>query len=296
MTTIRAFGLGLAIFAALIVPLGASAADSPTLAVSPAAVSAVTGDDIGIDITAANVPAQPGAGGYLVVLKWDPAVLSLTSLVDAGWVTSGQIVVVYTNATIDNAAGGAEADCTPVIGFGAGVSTVAPHVLAHAIFHAKAPGSSAIELGGADPPSSLLNPSNSDIATTLVNGSITVSAPVVAAASETPVPVVTEAAPTSTPSASRTALAATSIPTQAGQAFTPTPPAPIATTNSTTPSTKPTQATLSKVEVPRTGSGTEAGTDGAVWWIPALIAIGAALLGIGGWVVLRWSRGRTTYR
>ena len=134
-----------------------------------------------------------------------------------------------------------------------------------------------------------LNPSNDDINTTLTGGSVTVVAPAVAAsATDTPIPQATATAAsdaTSTPQPSSTTAAAASA-----TASQPTPPPAVAT-----PSTKPTQQTLSKVEVPRTGSGAPAGADnsGIAWWIPALTAVGAALLGLGGFTALRWAHRRT---
>ena len=247
----------------------AHAADPSAISVAPATASADAGDDVALDIDAANIPAQPGLGGYLIVLKWDPAVLVLTSFTDTGWVTSGEIVVICTTPMIDNTSGTAEADCTPIIGFGSGVSTTAPNALAHAVFHAKAPGSTAIDLSG----SSLLNSSNVALTTTLANGSVTVAA----APTATPSPVGTSTAePTNTPSAA----SATSTPVPQAT------PQPISPTSST----KPAQETLSKVDVPRTGSVAAADTSGPRWKIPALAAVGAALLGLGGLAAFRMGR------
>ncbi len=149
----------------------ARAADPVTIAVSPATANATVGDDVALDITAANVPVFPGLGGYLILLEWNPAVLTLTSLTDSGWVTSGQIVVICTTPAIDNVAGNASADCTPVFGVPPGVSTSAPRALAQAVFHPAGPGSTAINLTG----SNLLDPSNVVITSTLTGGSVTVS-------------------------------------------------------------------------------------------------------------------------
>lgn len=259
---------------------GAYAADPSIISVEPPAASANVGDDIPLDINAANIAESPGLGGYLLVLRWDPAVLTLTSITDSGWVTSGDAVVVCTTPTIDNGAGMAEADCTPVLSFGAGVSTSGPQALAHAVFEAKAAGTTAIDLTG----SSLLNTSNVAITSTLTNGSVTVGAPSPATPTHTPSPGATSTAqPTRTPTPEQPANTPESRAT----------PEPA----STTLSTKPAQETLSKVEVPRTGSGTPASAErsGTAWWIPVLTAAGAALLGTGGLAAFRWARRRTDH-
>lgn len=258
---------------------GARAADPAVMSVTPATATASVGDDIALDVNAANIAASPGLGGYLIVLTWDPAVLTLTSITDAGWVTGGQVVVVCSTPTIDNGAGTAEADCTPILSFGAGVSTSAPHALAHAVFHAKAAGTTGIDLTS----SNLLNPSSVAMTSTLTGGSVTVVAPTSTPVS-TPSPGATSTAqPTRTPTTAPPTGTAVSQPTP--QAITPT------------PSTKPTQETLSKVEVPRTGSGTPASAErsGTAWWIPGLTAAGVALLAMGGVAAFRWARRRTDH-
>lgn len=268
----------------------ASGDDPTTVSVSPAIASVTVGDDVALDINAANVPAQPGIGGYLLTLTWDPVVLSLTSFADAGWVPGGQIIVICTTPTIDNVAGTASADCTPVFGFGGGVSTSAPRALAHAVFRAVAPGSTAIDLTG----SNLLNTSNIAIASTLTGGHATVSA--AAAATNTPLP-----ASTSTPISGTTSTAhpsSTAAPVQG----TDTPAAASASTRSTSTgnaqalSTKPAPGTLSSVEVPPAGSGTGDGGGGTPWRIPILAALGALLLGVAGFTAFRWMRGSTVQR
>lgn len=262
-----------------------------SVSVSPSAVSATVGDDVALDITVANVPAQPGLGGYVVALTWDPAVLSLTSLVDSGWLAAkgGNVVAFCETLGIDNAAGTASADCTPILAFGPGVSPSG--ALASAVFHAKSPGSTAINLGG----SSLKGTSESStIASTLTGSTVTIGAPAqVAATTDTPVPPVTPTLPagrTSTPAPSSTPAAAPSGATSAETA------APTsAVLISQTPSTKPTQGTLSKVEVPPTGSGSPGG-DGMTWWVPVLAAAAAILLGGGGVAAFRRANRRTDDR
>jgi hypothetical protein len=188
------------------------------------------------------------------------------------------VIVVCTTPIIDNAAGTAEIDCTPVVGFGAGVSTTAPQVLVEAVFEAKAPGASAVDLTG----SVLVNPSNVALTSTLTGGSVTVAAPT---ATATPSPDAT-----STPQPTNT-------PTMAQPTTTAVVPATPEQT-SAAPSTKPAGETLSKVEVPRTGFGTPTGAknSGFAWWTPALTAAGAALLGIGGFTAFRRANRRRDHR
>jgi len=246
---------------------GARAADGPEILVSPATTTVNVGDDVSLDIEAANVPVSPGLGGYLVSLQWNPAVLQLTSITDAGWVTNGNIIDSCETTSIDNAAGTAAFDCTPALAFGPGVSTTEPRVMARAIFHATATGTTAIDLTG----STLINPSNIVIASTITGSSVTVAA----------------AQPSSTPSPKATA---TAQPTGT--------PDPTATSPSisATPSTNPTAGALSRVEVPQTGSGTTARSDsGMTWWMTALVAA-AALLGVGGFAALRRASRRTDDR
>jgi hypothetical protein len=151
----------------------ALAAGPVTVSVSPATAAAMVGADFTLDIDAANV-SPPGLGGYVIVVQWNPAILTLRSLSDSGWVTSGQVFVLCTTPTINNTAGYAELDCTPIFGFGSGVTTSAPHALAYAVFHANAPGTTAIDLTGSE----LLDPVSATIpVSTFTNGSATVFVP-----------------------------------------------------------------------------------------------------------------------
>lgn len=284
---LRALLLAVTLTAVVARPQHAAQAAGPAVvAVSPASTSTTVGDEIVIDITAANVPEQPGIGGYLIVLEWDAAVLTLTSISDAGWLTAkgGNILPYCDPPDIDNVAGTAAADCSPILAFGLGASPSGP--LVHAVFRARAPGSTAISLEG----SALKGTSESStIDSSITGGTVTVAgSAAVAAVTDTPISQVTATAAsitTSTPQPSSTAAAAA---TATASRPTPRPAAE-------TPSTKPTQQTLSKVDVPRTGSGTPTGADngGIAWWIPALTAVGAALLGLGGFTAFRWAHRRT---
>ena len=93
-------------------------AATPELAFSPAAATVAVGSDVNVDITVGGVDAEPGLGGYDIALSFDPAVVHLTSLVDAGLVTQGQNIVICNPASIDNAAGTATASCGTLPIFG----------------------------------------------------------------------------------------------------------------------------------------------------------------------------------
>jgi hypothetical protein len=152
------------------------------MSVASATASTGVGGGITLDVTAANVSA-PGLGGYVIILTWDPAVLTMISLTDSGWVTGGNIIVICTTPTIDNTAGTAELDCTPIYGFGSGVTTSGPQALAQAVFHANALGTTAVDLTG----SILLDPLNVAIqTTTLTSGSVMVTPASVGGVAESP--------------------------------------------------------------------------------------------------------------
>ncbi len=265
---------------AMLAPARTTAAAGPTLAVTPASSNAVVGADVALDITVASVPASPGVAGFYVQLKWDPALLSLTSLAEADWIGSGDIYPVCTTI-VDNGSGGAAADCTPALVFGDGLSTTAPQALVHAVFQAKAAGTTSIDLAG----SYLKNPSNIEVAATLANGSVTVSP----APTSTPGPATATVAATDTPAASTTATA-TAVATSTAT------PAAAATSNVEANSTNAAGATLSNVEAPRTGSGNGSeGSNRTAWWIAGIAATAAAVTAGGaatyGW---RWSRRRAS--
>lgn len=169
-----AYRLSRALFFASVIMIALAAsgrgahAAGPTMFVSPASASAGVGNDIALDLDAANIPSSPGLGGYVIALQWNPAILTLTSLADAGWVTSGQVVVACTTPAIDNTNGRAELDCTPLFALGAGVSPSG--TLAHAVFHTMALGGTVIDITG----SSLVDASGNTISSTPTNGSVSV--------------------------------------------------------------------------------------------------------------------------
>jgi hypothetical protein len=141
---------------------------------SPASATVAAGGTVNVDITISNVT---NLGGYDLYLQFDPAVVHLTSLVDAGFVTNNPTNVVVCNnpATIDNTAGTATDSCDTAA-FpppGPGVSTTTPVALMHASFTGVSSGTSSLTLNGTD----LLDPSGIQLAPapTLGTGSITVS-------------------------------------------------------------------------------------------------------------------------
>src|SRR5437868_9539760 len=146
-------------------------AATPQLAFSPPSATIAVGSDVNVDISVADVDAQPGLGGYDIALSFDPAVVHLTSLVDSGLVTQGQNIVICNPASIDNAAGTARASCgtLPIFGF-PGVAVAAAAPLMHAVVSAQAAGSTTLSLAG----SVLEDPAGESVTATLVAGSITV--------------------------------------------------------------------------------------------------------------------------
>lgn len=261
-------------------------ADGPAqITVAPGAKTATIGEDFSLDYDVANVATSPGIGGYVIAVRFDPAILQMTALTDAEFVTKGQNIVFCDAASIDNSAGTAAIGCVPVPLFGApGVSTTAPRALARSTFHAKAAGTSAIDITD----STLESPSETNITSALTNGSVTVSgASAQATTTPAPAPSPTVAPPTQAPVATETELAApTSTP----------PPTTIAAAQVV--STKPSGGALSNVVVPQTGSGTppESGGGHGVWWTVALIIGGVALVLAGGAGALRWKRHNEIHR
>ena len=147
-------------------------ATTAQLAFSPSSASVAMGGNVAVDITVANVS---NLGGYDVSLQFNPAIVHLGSLADAGFVTSGGNIVACNTATIDNTAGTAQDSCATISPFGPpgpGVSTVAPRALLHASFTGVGVGKSALTLSGSD----LLDPNGAQIPVMLGTGSITVAA------------------------------------------------------------------------------------------------------------------------
>ena len=177
-------------------------AATPQLAFSPPSATIAVGSDVNVDISVADVDAQPGLGGYDIALSFDPAVVHLTSLVDSGLVTQGQNIVICNPASIDNAAGTATATCgtLPIFGF-PGVSAGAPSPLLHAVFSAQAPGSATLSLAK----SVLEDPVGGSLSVTFVPGSITVPG------TEAPTATIPAAAVVETPGSSATAGPAAAV-------------------------------------------------------------------------------------
>jgi hypothetical protein len=157
---------------AIAMPTRATAATNQ-LDFSPGSATIAAGGTVNVDITISNVT---NLGGYNLHLQFNPAVVHLTSLVDAGFVTNNPTnVVVCNTATIDNTAGTATDSCAtaPFPPPGPGVSATAPVALMHASFKGVGSGTSSLTLNGTN----LLDPSGIQLtpAPTLGTGSITVS-------------------------------------------------------------------------------------------------------------------------
>jgi hypothetical protein len=149
------------------------------VAFSPSSSSVAVGSNRAVDITVANVS---NLGGYDVYVYFNRAVVHMTSLTDAGFVTSGGNIVVCNTATINNSAGWATDSCATFSPFGTpmpGVSTVTPNTptaLMHASFTGMAAGKSVLTLTGTQGTTVLKDPNDNPIAATLGTGSITVTA------------------------------------------------------------------------------------------------------------------------
>lgn len=146
-------------------------AGSTQVAFSPATASIPVDGTVDIDLTVASVN---NLGGYDVFIQFDPAVVRMTSLTDAGFVTDSENIVVCNTPTINNVAGTATNSCAtvPIIGPpGPGVSTGSPTALMNASFLGVGNGKSALTLSGTE----LLDPNGAPIAAALGSGSITVS-------------------------------------------------------------------------------------------------------------------------
>jgi len=80
-------------------------APAAALAFAPSSSTANVGATILLDVTVANVAASPGLGGYDISLTFNPAVVRLETLTDAGLLTGGSNIVICVPAQIDNVAG-----------------------------------------------------------------------------------------------------------------------------------------------------------------------------------------------
>ncbi len=250
----------------------ARAAGPAVLAFAPVNSSTPAGDTVSVDVTVANVAADPGLAEYDLTLHVNPAVVRIDSFSDSGFITTGQTIVVCVPGAVDNTAGTAAATCTAVPLFGLpGETTTSAVTLLHAAFTALAPGTSPLTLFG-----TLSGPTGTDIPAAIGSGSISVSAPAAAPSA------------TSTPSATPTQTASPTTPVQTSTAM-PTPRVPAATN---TP--EPASATVAaRLKAPETGSG---GSGGGPSW--AVLA-GAFVVCSGVVVVVSyavWQRRRAQIR
>ncbi|HYM14629.1 MAG TPA: hypothetical protein VEZ14_03655 [Dehalococcoidia bacterium] len=255
-----------------------AAAQSPTaqLAFAPASSSATVGASVAVDVTIADVAASPGLGGYAVDIAFNPAVVRMDSLTDAGVLANS--VALCLPGQINNTAGTATIGCSPLFSLG-GFSTMAPVALLHASFTALAAGTSPLDLTG----STLQSPANAAIAVGLSKGAIVVTAPQAATAtpgrSSTPAPTATA---TPSPSATATSGAATEAATPGDTGASPTAGLPQSVVET---------VVASALGAPNTGTG--GGSHGMAWALAAAVtAIALALA--GGVAFLRGRRGRAT--
>ncbi len=214
MTRLRLLALGLGLLslagaASIWLALGArppaaSATTSPTLAFSPTAQTVALSQAAAVDVTIATVT---NLGGYDLWVFFNPAVVQMTGLTDAGFVTANPTNIVVCNTpVIDNTAGSGNLSCATVPVFGTpgpGVSTTTAVALAHATFNAAANGTSGLALSNVSTATTLQDPLGVDITPIVLGaGSITVgsstptpTATPTATATSTPVPTPTPCGP-----------------------------------------------------------------------------------------------------
>ena len=257
--------LAIVAFAGFAAP--ARAAGNAVVTFMPVNSSVQTGDVISVDVTVANVDADPGLAQYDLTIHVDPALVRIENLTDSGFITTGQTIVVCVPGTIDNAAGTAVSTCTPVPLFGLpGVSTAPAVVLLHASLTALAAGTSQLTLSG-----TLAGPAGTTIPATFERGSINVSAPAPATS-----PTAT-ASPTPAPSPTVIAATPTSVSTPRSQ--------PTAAANTPAPAS---QTAAAPLKVPPTGSG---GSGVGYSWTALVVAI-LALGGLGACSYAFWRHRR----
>lgn len=241
------------------------AGGSPPVGFSPQSVTVSADATVAVDVTVANIDAEPGLGQYDLTLHFDPAVVRLDSFSDSGFVTSGQNVAICVTAQIDNAGGSANATCTAIQLFGApGVSTTAAVALLHASFTTLAAGTSPLTLSG-----SLSDPAGTAIAASLGSGTIRVTN---ASRSPSPTTAATATAPSSpVPPATATATASRA-------------PRAEATPSVRSPSGAAPTAITGTPTVAANGTGDGHGTSRQL--LIALLAAGAVAIGATGSILV----------
>jgi len=251
----------LVLFAVLVALASANAAGPAAIAFSPQSAAATVGATVAVDVTVANVDPDPGLAAYDLTLKFNPVVVRLDSFSDAGFVTTGQNIIICVTGLIDNAVGTVNATCTAIPLFGLpGVPTAGPITLLHASFTALAAGSSPLVLSG-----SLSGPTGTPIAVSFSDGALLVTAPTPAAS----------ATATATPAATRTP-AASPTPAAAASAVPATQTATVAAVPSPT-------STIAVVKAPAVGSGGSAGRN-----LTGIVLIGAAIAAVIASLLLFW--------
>ena len=241
-----------------------SAAGPAVLAFAPVDSSAHNGDAVLVDVTIENIDADPGLAEYDLTLQVDPAIVQINSFADAGFITTGQGIVVCVPGAIDNTAGTAVATCTAVPLFGLpGISTTSSVALLHASFTALSPGTSPLTLSG-----TLGGPTGTTIPATFGSGTISVTAPTAAAS------------PTAKPSTTPTPAVSSTAPVQTSTAL---PTAQLPAVSNTPEPASPTAAVL---KAPQTGSGQTGG--GTPWGLLAGgFVVGGGMLGLASYAIWR---------
>lgn len=230
-------------------------AAGPAVAVAPSSARVAVGGDLSVDFTVADVSDAPGIGGYALHVAWDPAILDMTSIDDAGFVTSGENIVICVPAAIDNAAGRATLDCIPLPFLAApGVATAAPRAFARSGFHARAAGVTMLNLAG----TFISSPGGEQLDASLGQGTVTVES------AATP-----PAGPTAAVPAGGGASPPTPVSAAAGQ------------TNSARSSTNGAGQTLGTVGIPQTGAGPQSHRNLVLSTVISLAVSGAALVTLG---------------
>jgi hypothetical protein len=245
----------------LAVRVGVSAAADAIVAFSPSSATGTVGSSIAVDVTVANVAADPGLANYDLTLRFDPTVVRLDSFQDSGFVTNGQNgqnVVICVTGAIDNTGGAVEAQCQAIpLPGGPGASTTSAAVLLHASFTGLTSGTSPLTISG-----TLAGPTGTAIPVSFADGAIHVTA---ATAGPSPT-VAATATPTASPAASPSPSATPTEATVATPALTRVPTA---------------TATVSPVKAPLTGDGGGGSATSAfprIFVILGIIAIVAALV------------------
>lgn len=156
------------VLAAVLYPASPAGAGGAQLGFDPSSASVPMGENTTVEITVANVS---NLGGYDIFVQFDPTVVHMGDLVDAGFVTGGGNIVACNTATIDNVGGTGTVSCATISPFGTpvpGVSTISADQLVHASFTGVGAGVSPLTLTG----TALQDPNGAPISATLSSSNI----------------------------------------------------------------------------------------------------------------------------